>query len=760
MASSQLGNLQLGGAGLGDVESGSFPGAISVEVTVGQPTSTPQGSKPDAAAVNVTVAGPTVSGVASPGSVAAEVTVAGPTVSGVSSPGTTAVEVTVGQPTTKSHAQVISTHALVDVGEPLSYSSDNAYSFLVGGADRTANFDATRSPLNISRELNGRSSASFGLISVDGTYAPQVGEDVFIMWGSDPIFGGTIQEFTETTDEGATLRLFSVSATDYNAIMDRRVVYRTYRDFSAKEILMDLVGTYLGDEGVIFIDGHGDPAVDFAEDIVFNGITVADAVSRICDLTNWDRFIDDSKGFHFFDPSAGWEAGPQSLTQGDGKIIAGSGRVRQYRGTYTNVQWVRSSIAIGGTFTDTATPSTAGLVFKVIQPRFTSDSAEEARGFSIPPVINIEGATGNIPSAIPKSDIAFDLSGWFYGDSSDYKIDGTGWAVPENPKWQAKIFTVPHFDSSGNRVNRRSAGMYIVINEFDPDVVAAGGVQSVTVESPTEEASNQLVKVSNSSQITARQAIEGGSGKWEHIEDIGDVENKEEADALAAAMLDRKDEIPIAFTFQADGSGWKPGQLVSVNLTRPTVPNASYLVQRVTIEEYSNSLAASPAFLRSTVELVSGSAQITPVERARRERARERSDRDTASNDMVFLLAKTITGATNPGLATGLNRPNNTQRVTQKGRLVEVSATANTAPTGSSIQIDVLLQTGGAGTYVSVLPPGQYLEIQAGRNDAILRLSQQFVRKLNINDRIQIDVIQVGSVEKGKDVLVTLKILV
>lgn len=754
MATSQPGAFQPGAASPGAIEetTGANPSAIAVTITAGQPSIGPY---PSAASVGVTVAGPTVSSISAPSAAAVEATVQGPTVTQAVGADGIAAEVTVGQPSTGFSGQIASTHAWVEVGEPLSYSSSNAYSFLVGGADRTANFDATRSPLNISRELNGRSSASFGLISVDGTYSPQVGEDVFIMWGSVPIFGGTIQEFTETTDEGATIRLFSVSATDYNAIMDRRVVYRTYRDYSAKEILMDIVGAYLGEEGIIFIDGHGDPAVDFAEDIVFNGITVADAVSRICDLTNWDRFIDDTKGFHFFDPTLGWEAGPQSLAQGDGKIIAGSGRVRQYRGTYTNVQWVRSSISLGGTFTETAT-SVPGLVFKVssiIPPFAYTEDAALARGTPLPPGIQIEGAFGSIPSVIPWGAIAFD-NGLF----QDYTTDGARYT--DGPTWQARLFNVPHFDSSGNRVNRRSAGQYIVLNEFDPDIAALGDVTSVTVESPTDEGSNQLVKASNTSEIAARQAIEGGSGKWEHVEDIGDVENAEEANALAAALLDRKDEIPIAFRFQTDTSGWIPGQLVSVNLTRPYVPNASYMVQRVTIEEFSNSLAANPPFLRSTVEVVSGSAQITPVERARRERARERSDRNTASNDMVFLLAKTITGATNPGLATGLNRPNNTQRVTQKGRLVELSATANTAPTGDSIQIDVLHQTGGSGTYASVLPPGQYLEIAAGRNDAVLRLSQQFVRKLNINDRIQIDVLQVGSTEKGKDVLVTLKILV
>ena len=49
--------------------------------------------------------------------------------------------------------------------------------------------------------------------------------------------------------------------------------------------------------------------------------------------------------------------------------------------------------------------------------------------------------------------------------------------------------------------------------------------------------------------------------------------------------------------------------------------------------------------MKTSIQAISGSPQITPVERARRERARERSNKNTSSDDMVFLLAKTITGA-------------------------------------------------------------------------------------------------------------------
>lgn len=758
MASSQLGDFQLGGAGFGDLESGSgsFPGSIALEVTVGEPGAG-DWSEPDGIDVGITFLGPTVSGVVSPGSVAAEVTVAGPSVSGVSAPGSAAVEVTVGEPTTAGQSQVISTQVFADVRGPLSYSTNNAYSFLVGGADITANFDATRSPLNISRELNGRSTASFGLISVDGTYAPDVGEDVYIMWGSDPIFGGTIQEFTETTDGASGIRIFSVSATDYNAIMDRRIVYKTYQGYTAKEIMMSLVSTYLMEEGVTFVNGHGDPEVEFEEDIVFNGITVADAVSRICDLTNWDRFIDDSKGFHFFDPSAGWQAGPQSLAQGDGKIVVNSGAVRHYRGNYANVQWIRTSIALGGTFKERLTGGTFLIgpgsptqpaAFTAVQA--ATKAAALAGGSPVPLLVRLETSTGSLPPLTPRPSV----DGYDELKFRDYQIDTTTYAE-NNGQWQVQVVELPTFDSDGNFLNH--AGTYIVLNEFDPDLQDAGSITGVTVESPTPEGTNQLVKAINQSQITARQAVEGGSGKWEHVEDIGDIEDREEAEALAAALLDRKDELPIVFTFQTDTSGWKPGQLVSVNLTRPLVPSGDYLVQRVTIGEYSNSLAANPPFLRSTVELVSGSAQLTPIERARRERARERPNRNTANADMTFLLAKTITGATNPGLSTGTNRPNNTQRVSQKGRLVELSAIANTPPTGASIQIDVLHQVGGQGAFESVLPG--YLTISPGRGEAIMRLSDEYARNLKANDRIRLDVIQVGSDEPGKDIVVKLRIL-
>jgi hypothetical protein len=743
--SSQLGFLVLGGAGLGDVEesSGSFPGSIAVEVTTGQPLSftnphpgsiavevtvgsptSSAESEPGSVAVEVTVAGPAVTAYSAPGAAAAEVTVSGPTVSAVALPGSVAVEVTVGEPSTAGQSQVISTHAVIDVRGPISYSSDNAYSFITGGADITGLFDATRNPLSISRELNGRSTASYGLISVDGTYSPTVGDDVFIMWGSEPIFGGTIQEFTETTEGASGIRLFSVSATDYNAIMDRRVVYRNFRAFSAKEIVESLVLSYLEPEGVEFVTGEGDPNVDFEEDIVFNGITLADAMARMRDLTGWETFIDDYKRFHFFDPEVGWEAAPTTIAQGDGKVIVNSASVRQYRGNYANVQWVRSSIALDGSFTEEQ-PRRGGSR-KFVSPNWGHDP--------YPPKLILNGTSSGF--LIDNGPIL----------NPDINTDGT--YAANDDYWQAKIFPPEPGSLSPPTV---------VLNEFDPDIAAFGEPTSVRIESQLAEGVNQLSKAENADQIAARQAIEGGTGLWEHSEDIGDVENKEEADALAEALLARKGEIPVVVKFQTDVDGWKPGQSVSIALTRPFAPSGTYLIQRLGIEEFDHSLAANPKFLRYTVEAVSGAAQILPLERMRRQRARDRSSRNTNVASIDFLLAKTINGATNPGLATGSNNPNNSLFVTQKGRVTQWVASANTAPTGASIQIDIKRSVGGGG-FVSILPTP--IVINAGRNLGLLVLSSANVVTLNVGDVLRLDVLQTGSEEKGKDIWVRGRVLV
>lgn len=103
---------------------------------------------------------------------------------------------------------------------------------------------------NISETAKGRNTFTCDVLSVDASYRPPIGAEVILTENGARIFGGTIDQPSESGigSRGFTAITTSISASDFNAYADGRVVNTTIGG-SLRTVLQTLV-TYLFPYGV------------------------------------------------------------------------------------------------------------------------------------------------------------------------------------------------------------------------------------------------------------------------------------------------------------------------------------------------------------------------------------------------------------------------------------------------------------------------------------------------------------------------------
>lgn len=112
-----------------------------------------------------------------------------------------------------------------------------------------------------------------------------------------------------------------------------------------------------------------------------------------------------------------------------------------------------------------------------------------------------------------------------------------------------------------------------------------------------------LIIAREQSEIDDRQAIEGGSGIYENVEDRQEINAATFAYDLANGILRRKGLIPIVLEFETTELGLRAGQLLTVNLPAHGL-SGDYLISRV---EFSMIGTLDHAF-RYRIEAMTGEA--------------------------------------------------------------------------------------------------------------------------------------------------------
>ncbi len=518
--------------------------------------------------------------------------------------------------------RIESTEALTNVGQINTIPADSKTLFLIGGTDRTNKVHRS-SATTISETIDGGGSMTFHLVDPTYAFRPTIGEPISFWLNGTLTFSGMVQTVNEghaaKSDPTNPVGRPSVVCADPASRFTGLYVFRRFAaTVTAREQWEAIVDEILAVEGYSLAAGSDPGVIDERDHL---GVSVADFSQRLNRASGWDVRVDYDNVIHFFDPAVGIEAAPVSVADNDGQIA--NPLVREYMGGFANVVHVRMSVPSGTLFTEFAT--------KAPGVSATSWGPWVLRQ----PITENASITGVATGAISSVDPVLIITQEEYDRRKAANPFNTGlWHFKYTP------------DTNILEQNQQTAVFFIGAIGY------IGSPVSLAISYATGEVGNQIVTVEDAASISARKAIEGGSGRHEYMEELNNVETVAAAEAIANGLLDRKKAIPKEFGFSTDIAGFKTGQLLTSTYTKPPATD-SFIIQSVTKSSVGPSLDSEitpTPYMRSQIQSINGPLVETQQEILRRLIDRDRPSRPYQSHRHPFILAGTVTGQTNNGL--------------------------------------------------------------------------------------------------------------
>lgn len=625
---------------------------------------------------------------------------------------------------------ITSAQAFGATGVVVSFSNLNSnFQVYIGGQDRSAYVHD--SSIKVDLQLNFVGSANLSLVDEAVSWLPSAGAEVIIYFYYDGdtswhrIFAGSIESVELKSNPGGVERFYEVQVADYSKSLAKRILNKRY-DAEAyntvNKIMADLSATILLAEGITWVD-LGDTDVDVGE-IEFSYTPVNEVLDKLAELTGREWRVDFYKNLYLAERPNEITSSPIDL-RGDYDETWRDLVVRVDRGMYRNVQYVKANF----------TQSTS-----IITKRYTYASL-----FSVPPVVPYQiGWTGI--QLVDKE---------YYGKIRKiHKIEVNGveqiWYlqahIPGDPYWNDTMEPGTNTPPSGwQYVQPWAYDLDLVWNIADPVIGAAiptSGYIDVTFEIVNEMP--QPVVVRDETEIAARRAIEGGTGIYEAVDEIGDVTDRDLVVAYAQALLDRFKVMGIEVSATVFPFGLWPGQEITVDR-----PDLGIVEQVMNIDSVSL-VEEQRTQLRTDVKVTNKLQQSDALNAFHRIMKLLKKPNNQNKSTITFHAAQTLPGITNPGLETGSDMaPVFIAR--RDITVIDVVIYAKTAPTGAAAKFDI--RDDG----VSIFPGGYSFSYPDG-GTVTSRHSQFNGNPLVIkkDSRVTLDVLQTGSINPGKDYTIVL----
>ncbi len=216
--------------------------------------------------------------------------------------------------------------------------------------------------LNISHQMNARSSCSFALKLLVADTRPDVGQDILVKDDSNnKLFSGIIENITEEVPLGTYVLILQVEATDFHRLLDYRLVAEVYENATAGSIITDMVTDHLSGEGITTTHVETGPTLD---KVVLNYVSMTEAINLISELTGYGFYIDPDKDMHFFARET--NTAPFSIT--DAQYNCRRLTVRKTTENYRNVQYIRAGRDVTSDQTENYKGDGTNRVFTVSFP--------------------------------------------------------------------------------------------------------------------------------------------------------------------------------------------------------------------------------------------------------------------------------------------------------------------------------------------------------------------------------------------------------
>lgn len=180
------------------------------------------------------------------------------------------------------------------------------------------------------------------------SYTPAILDTVLIQDGATDIFGGRIIQFNQTPINGADGIEYTLDCTDYSIDLDSILVSQEYVNKSVQYIINDFCTNFATGFTCVNVN-----CTYVIADIVFNQITISQALKQLADLMKYNYYIDASKDIHFF-PKYNSPA-PFNITDSSGNYVATSLQTASDGSQIANSVKVRGGNYQAPTYSDTIT---------------------------------------------------------------------------------------------------------------------------------------------------------------------------------------------------------------------------------------------------------------------------------------------------------------------------------------------------------------------------------------------------------------------
>ena len=418
---------------------------------------------------------------------------------------------------------------------------------VTGFVDKTAYVRS--GSVNLQNTIDQIATASFTIIDETGasTSAPITGQPIKITDGGATVyFWGTIDSLKIQIRAGNDAVFYDCSCTDYSKVLERHLVFNTYTDLTIYTLVSKIIDDFVNlpdAEGITYTI----PATDDSpviEEIRFNYVTAKAALDRLSLLgTDTDVY------YWYVDSARALQfivrpttAAATALTDDGSSIaLANTLRVSQTVQQYRNVQYISNA------------------------KYYTIEVVDSWKG---------DGLQTSFATRYP------------IGKDVSIAVDGDTKTIGE-----AGVLTA-EFQYEVGKANVWN-GTFAAVADGIHAVLSYKGLYPTTA---TDD---------NATQIAARKVIEGGSGRYERMDNASDMLGSDTSDSFMAGLLNKNGALNTVIEYDTDTAGLISGTLQATTLARVDIDGSSISAAKYLIESVS-ARDIGTGQLRYSVRTVSG----------------------------------------------------------------------------------------------------------------------------------------------------------
>ena len=396
--------------------------------------------------------------------------------------------------------------------------------------------------LKIQETANGRNNLSLDIPSANGSYRPQIGDEVLVREDGTLVFGGIIEQPTEAGigGEGRFPIVSHLSVPDFNTYADRRYVSGLIPGGTLKTQLQALI-PYLAPYGVSLaptqVDGPTIPEIpcDF--------IQLSQLLDQMATMSGYAWEISYTKQLRMFSPGA--TPAPFNITSGDGHCI-GDVTAERSRVDYANriiLRYTNAAIPAWGFLTTDFHNFSLDDEVKLGGTTYVFKSVLEDKHGQVLLGSNYTESLNNLANCISNGGDGFTSSSGTPANSQ-----ATAWVTWPD---QMKALAITP-GASGNNITAdtdSATGRWLWEGNQPISALMGGADEALT---------GQV----ESNDFTQQQQY----GMWEKIVSAASVRDLTVAQELCDALLQQSTSTITTVKYETSFKGLHPGQTQTINI--------------------------------------------------------------------------------------------------------------------------------------------------------------------------------------------------